>query len=138
MSFISVDLGDDIQEDKPVDEDNYTLTINTAEETESKRSGAAMIVITHSIDGHPDAALVYHNMVLPKEDDDEKVRRFKLLNIKRYLALVGIEFDPNGFDADELVGMSFDAYLTKDEIEQEDPNAAPRYRNSIAVPRLSE
>jgi len=138
MTYINVNLGEEVHEDQPVEEGSYTLIVNTVEEGEAKKSGAPMIKLTHQIDGHPDAALVYHNLVLPKEDDEDKAIRFKNLMLKRYLVLAGADFESDGFNMDDLQGMAFEAYLTKEQIDSDDPSAPPQFRNSIVVPRLAE
>ncbi len=135
MGYIQVAL-DEAQETQPVEEGQYPLVIAYVEEKESK-AGSPMIVVGHEIEGEPNADMVYHYIVLPTEEDEPKTRNFKLLNLKRYLTLAGIPFDDSGFDTDELLGTQFEGYLAKEEIEQEDPEAPPAFRNVLKVPRIS-
>ena len=136
MSFINVKLGDDVQEQVPVDEGNYTLIIDNVGEEPSKL-GKPMLTVMHLIEEHPEASVVYHYLPLPCEEDEAKVRIFKMLNLKRYLALIGLGYDPEeGFASEDLYGIGFKGFLNKEEIEQEDPEAPPGFRNVLKVPRL--
>ena len=136
MSFIDTAALQDVKEPEAVDEGTYTLTIVNAEEKEAKSSGAPMIVVTMGIDDHPDAAAVYLNLVLPREGDEAKTVQFKNLNLKRFLELAGADY-MDGFDTEDLFGLNFEGFLSKEEVEQEDPDAPPKFRNELHVPRLS-
>ena len=51
------------------------------------------------------------------------------------LGSVGID---GGFDSEELYGVQFECFLVKEEIEQEDPDAPPQFRNTMNIPRLGQ
>lgn len=137
MSFIQMNLGDNVAEPEAVDEGTYDLIIAAVTEKESKNTGAPMLEIVHEIQGVDNASPIYHYLVMPKEGDEEKTVNFKLLNLKRYLTMAGIPFDNGGFEVEDFFGASFSAFIVKEEMEQEDPSADPQFRNSIKVPRLA-
>jgi len=136
MSFIDTAALKDVKEPEAVDEGTYSLTIVNAEEKEAKSSGAPMISVAIGIDDHPDAAAVYVNLVMPREGDDAKTVQFKNLNMKRFLELSGADY-MDGFEVEDLFGLNFEGFLTKEEVEQEDPDAPPKFRNELKIPRLA-
>jgi hypothetical protein len=98
-----------------------------------------MVTVMHEIEGHPDAMPIYHYLPLPSMEDEPKSRNFKKLSLRRYLTMAGADFDlAEGFNSEDLYGLSFDAYLTKEEIDQEDKTAPPVFRNTIRVPKLED
>lgn len=136
MSFINVQLGDEVREQEPVDEGNYILIIDSVGEDPSK-AGKPMLTVMHLIEDKPEAMAVYHYLPLPCEEDEPKARNFKMLNLKRYLTLTGIEYDETeGFASEDLYGVAFSGFLSKEEIEQEDETAPPMFRNVLKVPKL--
>lgn len=132
MGFINVNLGEGVKEPEVAPEGNYLLRVANVQHKEAKSSGAPMIVVAHEIDGHPEYAPVYQNIVLPKEDDEADKVNFKLLNLKRYLHLAGVPFDEGGFEDSDLMGAEFEASVTvrTDESGQYGP------QNELVVPRL--
>lgn len=141
MSFIQVNLGDDVQEASVVDEDTYALTVTHVSDKPSKNTGRAMVTLMHVFEEFPNAAPVNVFLTMPQEGDEPSTVNMMQLNIKRYLEMAGLEYDPNGFDTDILYGASFTAFVTKDEIMDEDNDGAPfnppQFRNNIQVPRLT-
>jgi len=135
MSFIEMNGIGEAKEAEAVDENNYDLVVATVSEEPSKK-GKPMITLGIEIEGHPDASLVYHYVSLPDEDDEEKTAKFKLLMAARFFTLAGIDVS-NGLDTDELFGVSFKGFLSKEEIEQDDPDAPPAFRNTLKVPKLA-
>lgn len=131
MSFIKANLGE-VQEPETAPEGRYVLRVQNVQHKEARSSGAPMIVVVHEIDGHPEYAPVYHNIVLPKDDDEADKVNFKLLNLKRYLHLADIPFDEGGFEDSDLMGAEFEASLSVrvDESGQYPP------QNEIQLPRL--
>ena len=138
MSFIEMGLGDDIKEPAAVDEGNYMLTVVSATEEISQNSGNPMIKIVHDIDGVDDADGVFVYLPLPTSEDDSETRKNKQRKIKRYLTLANIEYIEGGFELDDFFGARFEGFLFKEEIEQQDENAAPRFRNNLLIPRMSD
>lgn len=135
MSFIEMKGIDTVKEAEAVDEANYDLTIAFVSEDPSKK-GKPMITLGLEIEGHPDASMVYHYISLPDEDDEEKTKNFKLLNAARFFTLAGVDVT-DGLDTEDLYGVTFNGFLTKEEIEQEDPDAPPAFRNVLKVPKLA-
>lgn len=137
MSFIELGANlAEVQEQKPVESGNYDIVVAYVDEGTSKK-GSPMITVGHEIVDHPDAAMVYTYLTLPTEDDEPKARNFKLLQIKRYAALMGLDID-EGFNTEDLYGLSANCYIKKEEIEQEDEGAPVAFRNNMVVPKLQD
>lgn len=136
MSFIQVDNIGDAKEASAVDEDNYELVVAFVSDEDSKSSGKPMITLGLEIEGHSDAAMVYHYIPLPCPEDEEKASKFKLLLAARMFTLLGIDAS-EGIETDDLYGTSFKGFLAKEEVEQDDPNALPEFRNVLKVPKLA-
>ena len=112
MSFINVPLGD-AKEKEVLAEGEYTVRAESAElDTENQ-----CIVVRHSVEGEPDAKAVFHRIWLPRESDDEEKVNNKLLFAKAYLELMGVGYDSNGFDEQDIVGQSARCNLKQDEWE---------------------
>lgn len=135
MSFIQVSNIGDAVEASAVDEGQYGLTVAFVSDDDSK-AGKPMITLGLEIDGHPDAAMVYQYINLPYEEDEEKTAKFKLLLLARMFTLLGLDI-AEGIETDELFGITFDGFLVKEEVEQDDPEAAPEFRNVLRVPKLA-
>lgn len=133
MPFIKLAL-DDVKEPEPVAEGTYDLRITKAMDTESKK-GNPMTVITIRIEdaGIKNPSAIIHYMTYPDEDLPEEQRNYRLLDIKRFLSVFGIKYDPHGFDTDELVG----ATATKAMVVQESGDD-DIIRNKLRLPRLKE
>lgn len=128
--FIDVNLGG-VSEPQPVAENRYLLRVVNVQSKTSNNSGAPMIQVMHEVDGQPDAAPIFHYLVLPKEDDEPDKAQFKLLNIKRYLHMAGIPFGDNGFNQEDLMGAEFEADVTFESGDGERPPS-----NQIKLSRL--
>lgn len=139
MSFIQINLGDDVKEAGVADEGTYSLTASFVAERESKNTGRPMIVVGHVINGEADIAPIYKYLNLPQEGDEPSTVKMFELEIKRYLTMIGLEYDPTGFDSDLIYGQDFEAYVTKDEIldDEGNPKNPPDFRNNISVPKLA-
>lgn len=134
MSFIQVNLGEDIKEKSNVPAGPYTLQIEDIGDKPSK-AGSNMLTIRHNIQGHPDAKKVINYITLPTEGDDEEAVRNKSVGLKRYLTLVSIEFTDEGFDIEELYGATFEANL---EVEMVEPDGGQPYeQNRLVTPFLA-
>lgn len=133
MPFVKLAL-DDTKEPETVPEGVYDLRIVKAQDTESKK-GNPMTVITIRIEdaGIKNAAPVIHYMTYPDADLPDDQKNFRLLDIKRFLAVFGIPFDPHGFDTDALQGATAQKVMLVQE-EGED-NV---HRNKLRLPRLKE
>lgn len=128
--FISANLGG-VNEPQPIAEGRNLLRVVNVQSKTSRNSGAPMIQVMHEVDGEPDAAPIFHHLVLPKDDDEPDKVQFKLLNIKRYLHMAGIPFSEDGFNQEDLMGAEFEADVTFESGDGERPPS-----NQIQVPRL--
>ena len=115
MSFI--DLGkdlDDVKEPETVPEGQYDLTIEAADAKEENGSLKG-VSIRLGIEGHPDAATVFHYLSMPMEGDDEDKVNFKLRFVKKFFAAFNIETENGGFELADLPGQSGKCKLILDE-----------------------
>ena len=132
MPFIKLAL-DDAKEPEPVGEGMYDLRITKAQDTESKK-GNPMTVITIRVEdaGIKNPSPIVHYMTYPDEDLPDEQKNFRLLDIKRFLSVFGIPFDPHGFDTDGLVGATGRAMVIQEEGQDN------IMRNKLRLPRLKE
>lgn len=140
MSFIQVNLGEDVIERKNVPAGDYSLVITDISEKPAQ-SGSAMLTVVHGIEGEIDAQAVKHWITLPTEGDDAETVRNKSLGLKRYLVNAGIDFDAEGFNTDELLGHSFSGALGVDMIDTDrdgNPIDKPYEKNTLIVPFLQD
>ena len=138
MSFIQVSDVGDAKEASAVDEGKYDLTVAFVSDDDSKSSGKPMITLGLEIDGESDAAMIYHYVSLPCEEDEEKTKKFKLLMVARMFTLLGMDI-AEGIETEDLYGATFNAFVSKEEVEDEnaDPNEPPQFRNILHVPKLA-
>lgn len=113
MPFIKVALKD-AQESEVVPEGEYDLRIAKAEDKDSKK-GNPMTQVMIVIDGHPNAQPVNHFLLYPTKNDDENITNLRLRDTRRFLELFGIEWTPDGFDTDDLVGATARGFLGQEE-----------------------
>lgn len=138
MSFINVNLGEDVKERECVPAGPYDLTISSVTNKPSSK-GSEMLTIVMDIDGMPDAMPVKHWITLPTAGDDEETMRNKNLGVKRFLTLVGIEFESSGFAEEDLYGATFPGVLTVEMVEEDkdgNPLPKPYEINRLVVPFL--
>jgi len=114
MGFI--DLGanlDDIPEQNPVPEGNYDLIIEG-----SKLNPANMCInVWATVSGEPEAATVFHNLSLPKADDDDEKKKNKLRFLKAFLQKFKIPYGAEGFNEEDLIGARANCHLIQDEYQ---------------------
>lgn len=121
MSFLDVNLSRDTTPDlteAPAGE--YTLEcIKNPESKKGKDSGKPYLALIHKIVGggpEPDAnfnafGLVFDNISLPNEDDDDSTRSFKIRKLRDCVEAFGVEHDDDGFDLSAFEGNQADAIL---------------------------
>lgn len=127
MPFISASLKD-AHEDKPVPEGNYDLTIKTRTLKKS-RSGKDMILCIIGVDEHPDAAPIYHNIML---EGDPEWQHLRLRDLRRFLEVFNIPYDDNGFNDDDLEGAQGNCLVklgTDDKENEVNQLALPKFKD---------
>lgn len=126
MPFIEADLGQDY-EDKPVAEGRYDLRIRDFQEKTNSK-GAPITLVIIEIEGHGDAAPIFHNLSYPVgkklakdlgiEEDTKDIVRFKMQLLTRFLNLFNIPFEKGGFSTEDLPGATAsDVFLAQTEFE---------------------
>ena len=96
MPFININL-DDAQESKPVPLGRYDVVIDSCEEVPTKKDPSkTQFKMVLKIEGHDDAAPIFHYLGIPTEKD------FKLLLFKRFLKAFKVGYSPEGFDPETL------------------------------------
>jgi hypothetical protein len=100
MSFIDIPLKD-AKEKEPVPTGEYDLIIEDASLIED--SGKRRVSVRHSIVGEPEAAAVFHNIMLDLPDDEDK-RNTSIGFTNAYLDLFEVPRKGTGFDMEELPG----------------------------------
>ena len=132
MSFIELPLGD-TQEAQVVPEGVYNLLVEDAQDHKNAESGResimCMIRIEDPPEDVPNPATVFHFLVLPTADDDEKTRTFVMLEIKRFLEVFDIPYEANGFSSEDIPGATADVLVTEGEYEG-------RPTNSLRLPAI--
>lgn len=136
MPFINAAVAD-AQEDKPLPEGEYDLTIKNAEVKTSKK-GKNMVQVLLICDD-PDfknSQPISHFIMLPEKDDE--YRDLHLRNMKRFLTLFNVPFEDNGFDTDDLVGQSAKCHVTLQARKGPDGIETGEEMASIRLPRVKE
>lgn len=120
MSFIDLPIEniDDIQEDQPVPEGEYTLVITDAKEKMDEASGCLKgILVICEIQGHDGAANVLHNISIPLPDDPQDKVGFKLKFMKRFIQQFNIPVKGNQLNLQDFIGKSAKCLLVQKEYE---------------------
>lgn len=113
MSFI--DIGTevkDIQEPQPVVEGKYLVVIDDA-----KMGRNSCMSIRCHIEGEPTAKLLFHQLALPKADDEDAKRATKLQFLKRFLDKFKVPTTGTGFNEEDFIGCSAEVNLKVEEYE---------------------
>lgn len=133
MGFINMNLGDTVKEGEIVAEGRYQLRITKADDTESKK-GNPMTRIVIRIEDAPTANALpifyYMNHIYAGLSDDQV--QMRSLEIKRFLTLFGVPFEQGGFDTQDLVGQTAEAFVGQEEGEDK------IMRNRLVLPRLKD
>lgn len=132
MGFVKIGL-DNVREPECVPEGEYALRVVKVEDRESKK-GSPMTVLTIRIEDAPipNPAPVMHYIVPPSDDAPADQAHFRVLDIKRLLAVFNIPYDERGFDSADFQGASAKCMLVQ---ETGDDNVV---RNRLKLPRLKE
>jgi|SRR5712664_132990 len=138
MPFISAPVAD-AREDELVPEAQYDLTIESADEQDSKK-GKPQIMCMITVDNPPSTvsspAPIFHYISLPHPDDEPKASRFKLRMIRRFLEVFNIPFEDNGFDSDDLQGAKGSCLVAQQEIMR-DEKPTGEYSHTLRLPKFA-
>jgi hypothetical protein len=95
---------DEIKEQQPVAEGEYTLVISDVrEKLDNDTQDLKGLLVICEIEGNDEAANVLHNLSFPLQSDDLEKIKNKMLFMKRFLTHFSIPFN-NGIDLDTFVG----------------------------------
>jgi len=130
MSFIEMAM-DEIQESTLLPEGTYDLTIKRADIVPGKKNPNSQIVrVIIEFDGEPDADDMFHFLALPHPDDEPRSKKFKEIQVKRFLHWFGIPMESSGFAIADFPGSRANLAVLVDEYEG-------RQSNKLAdLPRL--
>lgn len=134
MPLIRADeIGEDL-EDHAVKEGQYEVRIVKSEYKITKSQEDHMIVVTLAIQGQDGegASPISHYLTEPKDDDEPRIKRMRLRDLKRFLTVFGVPFD-KGFDMEEqardLVGCTAKLLVTQEKYEG-------NVQNRLRLPRI--
>lgn len=120
MSFIEVPIADGVEK-SAVPEGAYQVVIAKVDPYRSDAGNDSIRCILE-IEGQPEAAAVFHYLSLPNDTDESDKRNTKLVMMKQFLEIMGVPFEGNGFNTEDLLGASAKVYLNN----QLDNNDVPR------------
>jgi len=132
MSFIEIRGIEDVKEPQIAPEDTYDLVIDDVKGGMKEGTDIHQIRVRIQIenaDPEIEYAAIFHYLTGIGADDDEEKAKFKMLSIKRFLALVGVDIVDSGFNEEDLMGCRFRAKLTQEEYQG-------NISNRVLVPRL--
>jgi hypothetical protein len=142
MTFIPVNL-DEAQEQKPAAIGRYNLTVTNAEERvsgeNSKRPGSPQFLVNLGFVDEPNVPNISHWISLPHEDDTPAGRNFKMLLLRRFLAVFNIPYDSAGIDTERMVNDMLGA-TANCEVGLSDPNPKRdnEVTNTLVLPKLRD
>lgn len=117
-SFIELPMNiDDVQEDKPVPEGEYTLVITDVKEKNNEDGSLKNLLVICEIQGHDGAANVLHNISMPQPADDAEKVTNKMKFIKRFISLFNIKTDGGKLNLQNFPGAKAKAMLTLEEYQ---------------------
>ncbi len=119
MSFIDMGINlEDIKEDQPVPEGEYTLVIEDVKPKSVEGSDVIKgLLVICTIEGHDNAANVLHNISFPMPEDDATKVSNKAKFIKRFTQLFNIPTPQGKLDLAMFAGKRAKAYLTQEEYQ---------------------
>jgi hypothetical protein len=134
MPFIPMNL-EAVKESAPVPSGKYDVIIATCEETKTKAEGRPQFKMSLAIQGHENAPNCTHYQSIPSEMDAPDKVQFKMLLLKRMMALFQIPINPKGFDTSELA-MQFVGKTATVELGLSEPDDSGNVYNRLVVPRM--
>jgi len=103
-------------EPESVPEGEYNLRVTNIEEKDSQKTGGKFLQVTMEILDKPKAKNIYHIMMFPTAQDDEKKKNGRLNAIQKFVTAFGADITA-GVDLKSLIGNSGWAILR----EENDP-----------------
>lgn len=128
MPFINLDFNE-AKEPELLKEGEYALRIVKAEDKTSK-NGSEMTAIVIEAEGQS-AASIRHWLVYPDVTTPPDQRGYRLLDIKRFLAVFGVPFEEGGFNSEDLVGATGTCLVVQEANKDTD-----EVFNRLRLPRL--
>lgn len=130
MGFIKVNGISKSVEPTTLPEDSYNCTIVKMEYTDTGKNQSPRISVLLEAMDQPHAKLVYHTLWLPQPDDDEKRSNQALFRIREFCEVFGIPFDENGFDTDNVAGLTAPVFLIEKDTDAGVINQVKRFLRS--------
>ncbi|PWT71752.1 MAG: hypothetical protein C5B59_17385 [Bacteroidetes bacterium] len=149
MGFIKQSLSDVKEAEVVPGEREYDLRVVSVTSKKSKAWEEAgndsdnMIQLVIAIEDpeFPDASPIFENIMLTRPDDgDPKTTTFNkmaLLKQRRILECLGVPYEADGWDPDDLIDATGRATVLKVEAEDKNGKKTGEYRNEIRWPRLA-
>lgn len=140
MSFIEVNLGEDVKERECAPDGDYELTITDVsikdKEYDDGNGGTIQgqyIQLRAEIDEDDSNYMgIFHILSLPNSADDTDKVYNKSIAIKRFCALCDLSVEDGGFNTEDFAGARFSAKVT---VEVDEDGVYPP-KNRIIVPRM--
>ena len=114
MAFM--DLGTDLNnlpEQDSLPEGDYDLIIEGSKFNPEKN----MTLVRLAVEGHPDAKVVFHNLSMPKQEDEPEKAVNKLKFLKLFLVKFKVPFTTEGFDDEDFAGKTARCHLVQEEYQ---------------------
>jgi hypothetical protein len=108
---------DQIVEDQPVPEGEYTLVVSDCKERNNESGELKGLLVICEIEGQTNAANVLHNISLPLPGDEAEKISNKLKFLKRFMQLFGIAAKGNQLNPQDFLGKRAKAFLTQEEYQ---------------------
>lgn len=141
MAFIKTALAE-AKESEHVPEGQYDLRVAKSERKEFKggREGYTLTVVVEDSD-FPNAAPIFHNLLMVKEDDKDTTRNMMVLGQRRFFECFGIAYEDDGFDDDDLEGATGRCQVTVKNRQKDDGSGKfvdvpGEFVNELKLPRL--
>ena len=117
MGLLGVPM-DSVPDAKAAEPGEHALQVTFAEVKTSQRGKGDFISLSFSVTDDPDADNIYHVLMLPNGEDDEKKKRGKLRRIKSFCEAFDFDTSADIDNVDELVGLSGFALTEQEESEE--------------------
>jgi len=126
MSILDYNL-DEVPEQHPVEDGEYTLRIVKATLKKSKKN-QDMIENMLTVEGESDAPPIFHYVMLPDDSaDDEATKNNKLRRLRTFCQCFGIDYS-NGIDVEAFKGETGEAIIkTEEDAEYGERNVVQRF-----------